>query len=190
MVVTASASSSSSHRLQLKEAERLLRGAEALSRSATSILVLLRNTVTQSQAADHRDCVPSGSPGARDSVPSSPGKKKNKKKGGNTSTSAPGDATGDVSMDAGSASAPARALRVRTSRERSPRGKSAVMSGLPSSNVPTPCFAVNDHVVISGLEQKPDANGKVGTVLSYDSASSRFTAPREPKRGLASPKRA
>ena len=146
LVVTASASLSSSHRLQLKEAERLLRGAEALSRSTTSILVVLCSTFTQSQAANHRDCAPSGPPGARDSVPTNQGKKKKKKKGGNTSASAPVLATADVSVVAGSASAPTRTLQVRTSRERSPRGKIAEMPGQPSSSV-QPCFAVNDHVV-------------------------------------------
>ena len=175
LVVTASASLSPSHRLQLKEAERLLRGAEALSRCAASILVLLGNTITQSQAADLRDSVPSGSLGAHDAVLRGQGKKQRKKKKGvMASASAPVDAIGDVSGAPVSASAPTRALRAQTSRERSPRGKCAEVSDQPSSDVPSPCFAINDFVVIGGLVQKPDVNGKVGTVLFYDSTTQRY----------------
>ena len=172
-----------------KEAARLLRSSEALSRAAVASLTAARTaTMARSGAAAGLEpkspaTVPAASAGALPVANKKRHKKKKKMKDEGKDFDAVmggggGPALGGASPWVDPLAGASRNLAKQTSRERSPRRPtSPVASTSPSSGVASvwvPCrFAEGQAVVIGDLVGRPELNGQVGSVLSADAQSDR-----------------
>ena len=176
-----------------KEAARLLRSSEAVSRAAVASLTAAKNATLERSATKARQEAPSpvtapvaASHGA---TPASKKKRHKKKKANMEGVVDVSDVVMGTGGGGGSASADtptsgpqlasgSRVLAHKSSRERSPRrSTSPAVSALPASealSIVEPCqFTGGQAVVIDYLVGKPELNGKIGTVLSVDIQSDR-----------------
>ena len=168
----------------LRPAERLLRTAEALSRSAIAAL-----TCPSPQPPTSAPAVPSARARRRRN-------KKLKQKGESNVSTLPMDVQqlptvadsvsqvaaaavpSSLSKDAGHRMA--RTLKPRTSRERSPRrcstptaSSASTSVGMATGSASDGPFVVGQTVVLGGLESRPELSGSV-CILSYDSVAGRY----------------
>ena len=175
-------------KLQLEEAERLLRGVESLARLATTLLQTLpscsnkaKTSSTGNAATDDADLAAPGPAGEKGKSKTRRRRKKAPAQVPNTAGEVLALADGNAdeetplnvrSLSAGSQSR--RTLRNHTSASRSPKRTEAAVSSA-AAEVTTP-FSVGAAVVIRDL-QPPRAglNGKVGTVLKYSPSDVSYT---------------
>jgi len=172
---------------RLKEAERLLRGAESMARLATSLLQTLANGNASAEPCSVGSADVGG--GEREAAPKVSRRRKQKKR----------DKADDQVMDSadvlvgglspplvrdvavvpvaasGGGTHPRRSLQYRVSRERSPRGGDA-QSGSASAATTDglDMFGVGAVIVLRGLQARPELNGKTGKVTSLDRDSGRY----------------
>lgn len=158
------------------EAMRLVRSAEGLLRQAVTVLV----DAAADKAVHAMDTATSPSRSARRRR-----KKKLKKEppaadtvmddAGLSESAAPAEAVpAAASVSLGSAScSPSHVLGPKVSRERTPPPRGA-KAGTSASGSGKPAFDVDQSVVVDGLVDESELNGKIGKVTGYDLATHRY----------------
>ena len=175
-----------SAKLRLKEAERLLRGAESMARLATSLIQTLANGDVSAEPCSGGEAGVGGGDGR--AAPKVPRRRRHKKRGtaadqvmGSVNDEPveqlpPPQARVDVAVDSvavagvvsGGGGRPCRSLQERISRERSPRPASGAATDVLGT------FGVGTTVVLHDLQARPELNGKTGKVSSFDPESGRY----------------